>query len=112
MIASDFARDDCLVGKRRRTYNTLCREWVCNGCGGRLVLKPPDERVDEWHAACGRCGGVDFIHEAELERQVDEAEQVMQGLPEEIRQLMGSGERQQEQRTPGETLAYSSNVLH
>lgn len=109
MIASDFARDDCQVGKKRRTYNTLCREWVCNECGGRLVLKPPDERVDEQHAACGRCEGADFIHEAEKGRQAYEADEVMAGLPAKLRQLLEDEPRPQ--RTPEETLAYGRSIL-
>lgn len=81
MEATDFTRDDCQVGNRRRTYNTLKREWVCNGCGGRLVRKAG--RVE-----CGRCGSRDFIHEVELERQVCEAREVMAGLPENLRNMI------------------------
>ena len=79
MIASDFRHDDCLVGKRRRTYATLQREYRCADCGGRIVVRFDD--VAGWHPECGRCGRFDFVHEAELERQQAEAAEVLAGLP-------------------------------
>ena len=66
MQASDFARDDCQVGQRRISYRALQREWVCDGCGGRLVLKPHD---GGWRVACGRCGGTEFVHEVQAARE-------------------------------------------
>lgn len=79
MIAGDFTRSDCLVGRKRRTYATLQREYRCADCGGRIVVRYDD--VLGWHPECGRCGRFDFVHEAELERQQAEAAEVLDGLP-------------------------------
>jgi len=86
MLASDFTRDDCLVGSNRRTYATLRREWRCADCGGRIVTKwlPGIE----YHATCGRCGSFDFIHENELMRQQAEAQEVLAGLPPELAEVL------------------------
>ena len=51
MLATDFTRCDCQVGRKRRTYETLCREWRCNECSGRVVIKWSDEGR---HPECGR----------------------------------------------------------
>lgn len=80
MKAQDFGRDDCRVGKRRISYDTLTREWRCNRCGGRLVRK----YAGCWRVECGRCGGTDFIHENEAQRQKWEAWEVLEGLPPEL----------------------------
>ena len=83
MIATDPARDDCQLGQKRVTYATLQREYRCNGCGGRITLKPPND--DEgWHPECGRCGGRDFIHDYEWQRQRADAIEVLDGLPPEL----------------------------
>ena len=88
MKASDFTRDDCKVGNRRRTYATLQRDYRCNVCGGRLTTKCND--MDEWFIACAACGAQDFVHEVQLMRERQEAAQVLDGLPAElITQLTG-----------------------
>lgn len=67
MIASDFTRDDCLLGGRRVSYQTLRLDYRCNVCGGRIEIKwDPDAG---YRAACGRCGSVDFVHTARFERE-------------------------------------------
>jgi len=86
MKATDFTHDDCQLGEHKRvSYSALRREYRCNGCGGRIVI-----RYDGlgWYACCGRCDGTDFIHEAELQRQKAEAIEVLDGLPEELRELV------------------------
>jgi hypothetical protein len=85
MIATDFTRYDCQVGRTRRTYNALRREWCCAGCGGRLVTVWRNER---WECACGRCKSQDFVHQNEYARQQAEATEVLAGLPPELRQLI------------------------
>jgi hypothetical protein len=83
MLASDFARDDCLVGRKRRTYATLVREYVCNECGGRLDTQwseDTDQYPKHWYIRCSVCGGQDFIHECELLRQEDAAANVIPAL--------------------------------
>ena len=82
MQATSFTRYDCQVGKKRRTYEALLREWKCNDCEGRLVERWSAEL--DWHAECGRCGGTDFIHEYEMAKQRAEAIEVLDGLPAEI----------------------------
>ena len=42
MLATDFTRDDCLVGKKRRTYKTLTLEWRCV-CDGTLTEQWSDD---------------------------------------------------------------------
>ncbi len=94
-IASDFSRYDCLVGRRRRTYETLRREWVCSKCGGRLTVwynnaHAPTRTTpgQPWEMRCARCHSQDFIHQNEYDRQLDEAAEVLDGLPEELRQQL------------------------
>ena len=84
MKATDFTRDDCLVGNKRRSYATLEREWRCDGCGGRLGMNWGDEYPDHWYIACRACGGTDFIHEAALRDQEIGATEVLEGLPPEL----------------------------
>ena len=79
MMATNFTHDDCLVGRKRRSYAALQREYCCAECGGRIVVRFDD--VAGWHPECGRCGRFDFIHECELERQQAEAQEVLDGLP-------------------------------
>lgn len=78
MLASDFRRDDCLVGTRRLRYDRLRREYVCSVCGGRLVNKMVN---GIYCIACGRCGGQDFIHEYQLQQQESDAIEILAGLP-------------------------------
>ena len=85
MIATDFTHDDCQLGHKRVTYYALKREFRCNDCGGRIVTRWSEEG---WFACCGRCEGQDFVHEAELARQKADAIEVLDGLPEELRQLV------------------------
>lgn len=91
-IARDFTRDDCELGKRRVTYAKLEREYRCGDCGGRLGMYWTDaceSYPDFWHIECRRCGGHDFIHEKELQRQEWEAHEVLEGLPGELVEAMG-----------------------
>jgi hypothetical protein len=93
MKATDFQRDDCLVGKKRKSYDTLTREWRCK-CGGRLVMlgSVGDDRYPEnWYVACGACGGHDhdFVHEAKVQRQKSEASEVLASLPNSVAAAMG-----------------------
>lgn len=79
-IARDFTRDDCQLGRKRRTYATLIREYVCNECGGRLTVQrsnDTDRYPEHWFIQCAVCGGQDFIHEQELQRQEDAAANVI-----------------------------------
>ena len=81
--ARDFTRDDCKVGRKRRTYAALIREYVCNECGGRLDTQwsdDTDEYPERWFIRCVVCGGQDFIHEREYVRQEYEAAEVLPAL--------------------------------
>lgn len=84
MKATKFTRYDCKLGRKRVTYDTLTREYACKKCGGRLVEK----WKDGWRVECGRCGSIDFIHEAELRRQRAEAIEVLGGLPPELAEIL------------------------
>ena len=84
--ASDFQRDDCLVGNKRRTYATLQREWRCEECSGRIVGAWRNDLG--WHVVCGRCGSFLFSHENELLRQLAEAREVLAGLPPELAEML------------------------
>jgi len=82
-LATDFTRDDCQMGKKRRSYAALQREWCCNVCSGGLRLQWSDDdekHPDHWFIECGHCGGTDFIHQRELARQVDAAANVIPAL--------------------------------
>lgn len=68
MIATDFTRDDCLLGKKRVSYAKLKREYRCQKCGGRIVIIHW-EADGYWRPHCGRCASCDFIHEYEYEQQ-------------------------------------------
>jgi len=88
--ASDFQRDDCLVGDKRRTYAALLREWRCEDCGGRLVRQFGEFISGHvgYYVTCGRCTGQNFIHENELLRQQAEAREVLAGLPPELAEML------------------------
>ncbi|RLC78094.1 MAG: hypothetical protein DRJ03_25780 [Chloroflexi bacterium] len=113
MIGTDFTRYDCQVGRQRRTYETLQREWRCLTCGGRLGQKwsEGDDRYPaNWHIECLSCGGTDFVHEYELHRQQREAVEVLAGLPAQIRDLFSPGELAPKRRPL--SLDEANRVLH
>ena len=99
MQATDFTRDDCLVGKKRHAYGELTGSWRCNECGGKLVMKWDEQFPENWGVMCARCGGTDFIHVYQLERQQWQAEEVLEGLPAELAQLAGYTPRVQRVET-------------
>lgn len=84
MQATDFTRDDCIVGKQRITYKRLVRRYLCNDCGGRIVTR----YGDGYYAACGACGGQDFVSEHKFHEQVMDAWEVRRGLPAHLRALL------------------------
>ena len=97
MRATDFSRDDCLVGKKRRSYHTLMREYRCADCGGGLSTwytgddegdSGDDYDPNAWAICCARCQGIDFIHERKWARQKADASEVLDGLPPELRELI------------------------
>ena len=92
MKATDFTRHDCQLGNKRRSYETLRREWRCSDCGGRLGERWTDsdeQYPEDWHIECLVCGRVDFIHERQLARQKVEAAEVIAGLPPELASQLG-----------------------
>jgi len=84
MLASDFKRNDCLVGSKRVSYEKLQREYRCNDCGGRLTLK----FKSSWCILCAACGSNDFIHERRLQQQEGDAVEILAGLPPELAALI------------------------
>jgi hypothetical protein len=86
MIATDFTRTDCQLGTKRVTFAALQREYRCNECEGRVVVKATD---GGYCPECGICGGQDFVHEYEIERQRHEALEVLEGLPPELAAAIG-----------------------
>jgi len=88
MIATDFTRNDCLLGRRRVTYNKLCRDYRCSDCGGGLRLDWDETKPDNWCVACAHCGGYNFVHSYELQRQKSESIEVWSGLPPEVAALL------------------------
>jgi len=84
MIATDFQRDDCLLGKKRVSYAKLRREYRCAECGHRLVMRYRYSTETGWIIDCGRCCGGDFIHEYEYERQRQKHRDALANLPAEI----------------------------
>jgi DNA-directed RNA polymerase subunit RPC12/RpoP len=93
MIATNFTRDDCKLSRRHVSYEALQREYCCAECEGRLVMKPPSERIEEWHIECGRCGSVNFIHQHEVARQKVDAIEVIAGLPADLAVLVNQKQR-------------------
>jgi len=79
MIAEDFTRHGCRLGGQELSYAALQREYRCNECGGRPVVRW-DEGLG-YHAACGRCGAFNFIHQGRLERERAERVEVVHSLP-------------------------------
>lgn len=67
-----------------RTLDTLTREYLCNDCASRIIVK---NTAGQRSAVCGQCGGSNFIHEYELQRQEGAAVEVLEGLPPELAQL-------------------------
>lgn len=101
--ASDFARHDCLVGNKRRTYATLVRDWLCDDCGGRLVKKFDSDR--DW-IECGRCGSKDIIHRNEAQRQHHEAVETLNALPDEYQEMFGR------KQSPSMSLEEYNRIMH
>ena len=91
MKATDFTRDDCQLGHRRISYACLEREYRCNDCGTRITTRWSDR--DGWRPACLACGGRDFIHEREYQRQKWDALEVLEGLPAELAAALGYEQR-------------------
>lgn len=87
MIADDFTRDDCQLGHKRISYTCLERDYRCNDCGGRIVTRWSEEAG--WYPSCRSCGGQDFIHEQEAQRQKWEALEVLEGLPPDFAAALG-----------------------
>ena len=84
MKATDFTRDDCVLGNNRVSYATLKREYRCSACGGRIIVVwvPLDDLAGEgWYVRCGRCNEYDFIHENEFRREQTDAREVLDDLP-------------------------------
>jgi hypothetical protein len=84
MLATDFGRNDCLVGNKRVSYEKLQREYRCNECGGKLTLK----FKSSWCILCAACGSNDFIHEYKMQQQECDAYEVIDGLPPELAALL------------------------
>jgi len=83
-IASDFTRDNCIVGKKRISYAKLQREYRCADCASRLMMKWSEacqSYPQGWHVECPACGSHDFIHERQAEEQELEALEIIDGLP-------------------------------
>jgi len=64
----------------------LLRDYRCEECGGRLTERVREgvdrsAQPDNWYVCCGRCGGVEFIHERKLQQQKAQAVEVIDGLP-------------------------------
>jgi len=89
MIATSFTRHTCKLSERIITYTTLRQWYVCNECGGQIVHGFDD--TGDW-AKCADCGSRDFISESSFTREVVEAWEVEQGLPEHLRVLLGPQE--------------------
>jgi len=85
--ATDFTRDDCQLGRKRVTYACLEREYRCNACSGRITTRWSEK--EGWRPACLACGSRDFVHECEIRRQTTEAREVLDGLPEELAEVLG-----------------------
>lgn len=86
MEATDFTRDDCMVGHKHISYTRLERDYRCNDCGGRITTRWSE---GGWRASCLACGSHDFIHEREAQRQHYEALEVLEGLPPEFAAALG-----------------------
>ena len=87
MIASDFSRDDCLLGKKRISYAKLEREYRCADCGGRLgsyYAGDDDYQPNAYAIRCAVCHGTDFIHERQWQQRKAEAAEVLDSLPPEL----------------------------
>lgn len=100
MIATDFTRYDCLVGKKRRTYTVLERDWRCNTCGGRLTMRWGEEYPENWSIVCLKCEGQDFVHEAQLRREHAEAKNFLEALAQVRPELAAKGGYVQQTATP------------
>jgi hypothetical protein len=86
--ATDFDRNSCILGRRTVPYSKLQRHYVCNDCGGRILIRYDDG----YYACCGVCGGQDFVSESTFTRQIVEAWEVKRGLPAHLRALLDEDE--------------------
>jgi len=85
--ATDFTRNDCQLGKHRKSYDCVAREYRCGDCSGRVVMLGiyDDPRYpDNWYVACTACGSHNFIHERQAQRQRGKAARVMSTLPQDV----------------------------
>jgi len=81
-LATDITRDGCTLGHKVITYATLSRDYRCNDCGGCIALKWSDD--EKWYPECAKCGGRDFIHQAQAERNKQLVREMFEHLPEAI----------------------------
>jgi len=89
MIATSFTRIGCTLGKRIISYTSLKQHYVCNECGGQIVVGFDD--TGDW-AKCSGCSGQDFISARQFDQECVEAWEVERGLPPELRALVGDSE--------------------
>ena len=90
---TDFTRDGCTVGARRVTYQALEQWYVCRECGGKPVhhIGRVNDQPLDW-AECGDCKGRDFIPQWLYSRQCREYGEIVDHLPDELRELFPSPE--------------------
>lgn len=101
MIATDFTRDDCQLGTKRVTYRQLVARYVCNECGGKIVIR----YLDGYYPCCGVCAGQDFVSESAYRRQESEALEVTLGLPPEYAAMLKENERCLSKTEPADALS-------
>lgn len=89
--AAGEREEGCIVGARLVSYAKLCRSYVCDKCGGRIVQHIRWDEVTQttnrW-AECGTCGGQDFISARRFEKQVGEFPIIVHSLPDHLRELI------------------------
>lgn len=97
-------RYGCIIGGRQVSWAKLGRSYVCNGCGGRIAHRfqfNQETGETEDSAACGDCGGGDFVTETTYYQQITDAKEVMDGLPPHLAALLkGETERWQSRTDP------------
>ena len=88
--ASDFTRNNCILGKKRISYAKAQRDYRCAECAGRLAMlwsEACTSYPQNWHVECQACGSHDFVHEYQIQRQECEALEIIDGLPPEVAAL-------------------------
>ena len=88
MKPTDCTAHDCLLGGTRIPYESLQRDYVCERCGGGIVVRIDPRHPGLLRPECSVCHDQDFIHHSTYEVQLVKAWEIRRGLPDHLKELL------------------------